>query len=81
LALHEFYLVKVWLEETSNESIEFEPKQDHLQYTIDHLLQKKRVKSFGTGVSSNSKIVSELDPDAENRQNKSLVVEDAVLDT
>lgn len=72
LVLYVNKVVKIWLEETSKTKVKFEQKQSSLQYTIDYL-QNKLHKHSDT-----DKIVSCLDPDAKNRERKSLVAEDQV---
>lgn len=71
--LSENLVVKEWLESTAPSFSPCEAQQSHLQFTIDKI--SKQTTQYG--IQTNANIVTTLDPDAPNRQRKSLMSDDA----
>ena len=74
--LQELIVVKEWLQLICDDFETCEQKHSHLQSTIDNIVVRKRDKQLGVYMDSKVDIVTELDPDATNRQNKILLADD-----
>ncbi|KAJ3324993.1 hypothetical protein HDV06_005582 [Boothiomyces sp. JEL0866] len=70
--LHENFVVKKWLEETAPKFLPCEIQKTHLKHTRDRIQKKQR----GFKLGNEESIVTELDPDASNRQLRTLAPED-----
>ncbi|KAJ3312753.1 hypothetical protein HDV04_002717 [Boothiomyces sp. JEL0838] len=72
--LHENFVlvVKKWLEETAPKFLPCEIQKTHLKHTRDRIQKKQR----GFKLGNEESIVTELDPDATNRQFRTLAPED-----
>jgi hypothetical protein len=74
-SLLELYAVRQWLEQTAPGFTPCDVSIGNLQHTRDYV-SKKSKSTFG--LSMNSSIVDQLDPDAPARQKRALAPEDAV---